>query len=315
MVKIGILDTSHSGFLESEWVFSKFEYSSLYEDISPHLKLVDVTNITDLFTLIHTVLNPSASDVLDISDFYYDHEYILQAICVSCDDDKSDKYNALGSQLISGKHVNGPVLIIKRNVSLTNMDYIDLSLNEVISAVSRTFVHKGVIVKANDSVVNFKYIRDPLELTNIEETLKNVRYHETKLLDYVLTFYVNLKADRTKLNRSASAIFGKLVYGDVMVTLRDQGDSESSNLDIDDILFNKLLHLYKLQEVIDNEKYKRSFTLTENLSDESELNCFPNVTHSPNFFYVVEEEYRLTCDKATDTSYIDKYTECLNDIE
>lgn len=315
MVKIGILDTDHSGFLESEWVFSKFNYSSLYDEISPHLTFVDIVSIADLFKLIATELNPSPSDVLDISDFYYDHEYVLQSICLFGDNDKSENFNLLGSQLLSGKHVNGKVLIVKRKVSLTNMDYMDLTLNEVICAISKTFVHKGVIIKANDSIVNFKYLLDPLESMDIEATLKNVRYHETKLLEYVLTFYIDLSADRTKLNRSASAIFGKLIYGDVMVTLRDQGDSQSTNLDIDDVLFNKLLHLYKLQEVIDNEKYKRSFTLTEHLTDETELNSFPNVTHSPNFFYVIEEEYKLSCDKVTDTSYIDRYTECLNDIE
>lgn len=209
MVKIGILHHDNSGYEEKDWLSSTFTNEKIREFIKDSFETVNVSKLNDLGVLINNVLSPAEGDTLDIQDFYYNDEYVLQALFISHHNDSSQHYNFLATQLLYGNYANKPVIIIKRCVTLGNSDYIDVSLEDMVVAVKNIFAHKGIIISENGEIREFEYIRHPLEWRNVDDNMKNIRYHEFKVGNYIFTFFVNINCAREKTNTKASVVYNK----------------------------------------------------------------------------------------------------------
>lgn len=313
MVKIGILNNEHTGYSENQWTLQTFENDTLRNDISSYFTNYEISSLSELFDLINNYLlkDQPKGTFIDIKDIYFNQNYVIQTIAISCNDDKIHNYNRLGTQLVGGQHICGNMILIKREVSLKTNNYLDFTLEDFIFTVKKTFVHTAIIVNCDDTIQNFTYIKHPLEWLNYTETIQTLRSHEFKLLDYILTFYVDITIDRTILNKNASIVFGKKIYGRVIITLYEQ--SELNNLDLDDDIFNKIVHICKCNKSIDINEYKKSFSLNQ-ISLNSTLTDFPNITHSPNFYFVIYEEFNKLHNFIIPSLNYNNLSDCINDI-
>lgn len=316
MVKIGVLDYTHEGFSNLDWKINNFTFDKIFEQINTHITFYNIINLEELGYLIHENLCPLDNEVSDIADFYYDENHVLQGIFITCENKDIYEYNALGSQLVS-HNMHRKLIIIKREVSVIENKYLDLSVSDVVNAICKTFIHSGVIVSSDNknSLTNFNYIFEPLEWMDHNKIMTEYRYHEHKFLNYILTFYVNI-TEKTELNTKASIIFGKKIYGDVYITLRDSNNTDTSNLDMTDILFTKILSIYRTNHKLDTSKYKTIHIENEEVKTEIDVNnlsLFPLVVRSPNLFYVINKEYDV-CKNMCDNYNIDNLTDTLNDI-
>ena len=320
MVKIAIFKSEDDEIFEDDWKYDAFEYSKLYELLSPCFFSVDVDNMSTLMTVIHDVLKIQEGEMIEIKDFYYDDIMTLQVFFKhgKRSYDKTAKYKGLLSQLIHEETISD-IVVIKRHVGLTKTpDYIDVTLNDVIMSFESLFIHKGVVLRPDFTQDEFKYIRYPIEWMDVEEMKSSIRSHEHIFLNFVLCFYIDITAKKTdeNINTIASNIYGKKIYGQVWVSLRDNEDSSQKHVNLDRDLFKKIIDLSHLKKELNKDKY--ILPSVENLlSEDSPLNTFPNILHCPNFYYIVNEEHNIV--KREKSELYDMkilkcdFTECLND--
>jgi hypothetical protein len=128
--------------------------------------------------------------------------------------------------------VDGNMILIKRSIINKDFEYVDVSLDDITDILRNQFLHKAVIIKSDNTIEEQSYIYNPLEINFGQSHIDNVRYHEFKFIDYRLFFHVDTKAEQNKINRIASIIYGKKIYGNVLVSLSDNSDSSPLNLDI-----------------------------------------------------------------------------------
>lgn len=316
MVKIAILDSTVRNFERLNLKKEILEYYTVKDVLKPHIKFVDVKVVKDVFEHMNKYVLTNSNDILNIADIYYTSEYIIQAIFLQSnkENESSNGINLLGSQLNNGYLCEGNMLLIKRNISNTKFDYCDILLDDVIQMTIDTFLHKGVILRYDGRIDQYEYIYDPLEWTNHKETQENIRYHEFKLLNFILTFYVNKneKQESSKFNKNASIIYGKKIYGDVILSLRDT-ENISSNHNLTKDMIEKILKMFYVRKPLNNNDYKLK-QQPENieLSENTELHHFPAITRYPNFYLVVEREFNNL--KESENLNIDEnsFTEILN---
>lgn len=297
MVKICVIKRTEFGYPEEMWKLKNFEYSSVREDIKEFLQFVEIKNLEDLGHLIGETCRPDQSrgDSLDITDFYYTDTYVLQAIANTTDAKHESIYSYLGSQLLD-MNVNNDMIVIKRNIRgdiNEPFPYEDIQIEDIIIAVQSLFVHIGLYVRTDGSIDSFKYVRDPLETISMDELQNTIRYHEFKLYEHILTFYVNIKSKDKEINPMASIIYGKEIRGDLMITLRNNGDTTAINMDLTQEIFTKIYDIYLNNPSYDydGELYMRKFTNDPNVTSDTSLEIFPTVSLCPNFFWIVNREH------------------------
>ena len=311
-IKIGILDV-HSGYDESSWYVDTFTYGKIRENICDCYTELDIYSFQDLATAIYENLKPEEHTVLNITDLVYTKDYVIQGIYNICQDLSHLRFNKLASQMTKNINVQGCMLLIKRDITNSKLQFLDFNISDLIDMTKDIFVHNSLLVKSDNSIINYPYINDVLEAKIEEYTFKNIRYYEHKLIDYTLTFFCDISAsrDNNNLNTQASIIYGKKIYGDVYITLTTTREDFAQNLNLTEDLFRQIYHIYATNSSnIDFKKYAVKPTATTQDLDD---NCFPAVTYYPNFFYVIHREYQEIKSKPT-TVDPNNFTEILNDI-
>lgn len=297
MVKVAVLSKTEFGYDPNTWIVSNFGYSQVMSDIKDHIKIIDVNSLQDLCQTASQVTQPdlNGGDILDITDVYITGNYVIQAFANTSDTKQAKMYNFLGSQLLD-TNVHNSLLLIKRNISgdITKpMPYMDISLGDITEAIRSVFVHSGIIIRSNGSIDSYEYIFDPLELLGRDEAEKTMRYHEFKIFDYIMNFYVNITSQNSPINEKASVIFGDIIKGDVMISLRDQRDSEAKNINITPEMFNMIYDINLDEYEFDETLYKRQFRIN-NVTETTPLDEFPEVIKCPNFYWLLNKEhYRI----------------------
>lgn len=316
MVKVAILRPVNMGYERLKLNKGMFDYYKIKEELKDYVSFVDVKNVGELFITLHKALKHTPQDHISINDFYYNDKYLLQSFSLAGASEFDNNFNMLASQLNNGTFIIGSIVIVKRQMN-NKLLYEDIKIDDIIESIIDTFIHKGVIIKPNDNVVEFDYIFDVLEWTNPKETDKNIRYHEFKFLDHILIFYVNINTERTpeNLNKQCSLIYGQKIYGEVLLGLRDTHDSVVSNRNMTIDLFKKIVHLFTTVTQFNKSKYTRTQQKGEELKEDSKLEVFPHVTYFPNFFYIIENEYESTLnDNKREINY-DQLEGVLNDVD
>jgi hypothetical protein len=294
MVKIAILDSDVKTFERLTLKREILEYYSVKDTLKSHIKFIDVNKIKDVFDSMNKYVIKEKNDIVNIADIYYTSEYNIQAMFLQSNEGyNSNKINLLGSQLNNGNSCESNMLLIKRNITNDNFDYVDITIDDIIQMVIDTFLHKGVILRHDGRIDQYEYIYDPLEWTIQKETHENIRYHEFKLLNFVMTFYVNKneKQESEKFNKNATVIYGKNIYGDVILSLRDT-ESISSNHNLTTETIEKILKIFYVRKPLNENQYRLNPTNENNeITDEHDVRYFPSITKYPNFYMVIENEY------------------------
>jgi hypothetical protein len=308
MVKILIFHENEC-YNSEDWFINNFSFKKIKDD-GLEFSLVEMKNKEDIFDNIGLYIQPNDKSIMNITDLYYDKDYVYQAIYKSCTDNKISTYNGLGSQLTRSQSVDGSMILIKRLIISEEQSYVDFIFDDLYKLIKHTFVHNAVIINPNDKIEDFPYMNDVLEsVVNNPETYETIRYHEYKFLDYVMVFYCNISVEQTSenLNKIASMIYRKKIYGKVFITLLDNNDEHPQHLDLNEDLIMQIYHLHAIEKEIDHEKYKKSFDLQNQEK-------FPQINYDPNFFSIIHKEFQKYKDFEQKTD-INKFKDVLNNIK
>lgn len=335
----------HPGIDISKWDAVNLSHYNLKEDIESYVDFIKVKNMNDLFTLINIFLNPGDKYMVNIEDLYYTDDYVYQAIFKlpvsnSTYIDLINDSNKLGIQMLYEKHiVDGNMIIIKRSIINNDFNYIDITMDDITDILRSQFLHDALIIHPNNQISQQQYIHDAFEINFGQSHLDNCRSHEFKFLDYRLFFHVdrNTNKNEDNLNKYASIIFGKKIYGNCLVSLCDNDDASPRplNLSIDTFLqiYYLSLHHRLNKTEIELKKYSRKLNINNRSLDDEHVNTeyfihnnFPEITLCPNFFYIIKKEsinldinrYKNMTEQdiiSIITSIITDFTSTLNDID
>jgi len=332
------LNEKHSGIDDKHWNEKDLSHYEIKEKIEEFVDFVEILDTNDLFNLINIMVQPNNEYIINIDDFYYTSDYVYQAIFKMPSNQKSyntqiEENNKLAIQLLNEKFiVNGNMIIIKRSIINNDFDYVDMTYEDITEMLKTQFLHKAVIIESNKNITESNYIFNALEINFNQSHLDNSRFFEYRFLDYRLFFHIDKNADRndTNLNILASVIYGKKIYGNVLISLCDNSDSSPQPLSISKELINQIFYLSLNQKItkteIDRKKYARNLNLDNKTIDNIEVvninkfnhNNFPEIILCPNFYYVIKNEYNIL--NLENLNNINLNEECnfeliLNDIE
>jgi len=312
MVKVCILNQNDC-YNNEDWYINNFSFKSV-KDAGIQHELVNIKNSEDLFKLIEMYVEPNETSILNITDLLYDKDYVFQSIYKSSSDTKHSTYNGLGSQLTRSHNVNGSMILIKRLIVNDSHDYVDFTFNDLHRVIRHIFVHNAIIINPNDSMEDFPYILDVLESVPDKRTFETIRYHEYKFIDYTMLFYCDISMEQNpeNLNKIASTIFRKKIYGRVFVTLTDNNDESPQLLDLDKNTMNEIYHLHGIEEEVDHTKYAKKFDLSSH--DASSNQNFPQINYDPNFFSIIHKEYEKKINIKLKTN-VENFKDVLNNIK
>jgi hypothetical protein len=320
MVKIGILSQS-KGYDQTEWNLNMITpeniRSKVEELIDDNLFIEkEISSQTELFELIQTYLNPLPHHILNITDLIYTSTFVYQSIYASTTT-QSDFYNELASQFTKINIVDGKQILIKRDISIKENPYIDFTKVDFQELIEKIFIKTAVVVSPNNDVNLLNYIRDPLENLNVASTFENIRFHEMKFLEYSMIFYININSKRSdeNLNLLCSTIYRQKIYGDVIISVCDNADDNPQSQSINKDIFMKIYHLFGIEEELELSKYARQFKYETNnlINDDLNLNSFPELNYAPNFYSIIDSEYKSKKDTIIKTD-INRFKLILNDI-
>jgi hypothetical protein len=306
------LNEKHAGIDDCNWNEKDLSHYNLKEKIEEYVDFIEILSIPDLFNLISCIIQPSDKYVINIDDFYYNSEYVYQAVFKLPDHNNTtyntqlEECNKLGTQLLTEKFiVNGNMIIIKRSIKNDKYEYVDMTMDDVTDILRSQFLHKAIIVKPNNQLVEATYIYNALEINFNQSHLDNSRFFEHRFLDYRLFFHIDKNAviEENNLNKFASMIYGKKIYGNVLISLCDNSDDSPKPLDITADIITQIYYLSLNQrhtnEEIDRKKYSRNLNIDKKefndtyTSDKFEHENFPEIILCPNFYYVINNEYKI----------------------
>jgi len=331
----------HPGIDILKWDSENLSHYNLKDDIEPYVEFIKVKNMNDFFGLINIFLEPNDNYMINIEDLYYTSDYVYQAIFKlpvgnGTYNDLINNSNKLATQMLHEKHiVNGNMIVIKRSIINKHFDYVDITFDDVTDILRSQFLHDALIVRPNNVISQQQYIHDAFEINFGQSHLDNSRSHEFKFLDYRLFFHIDRNAGKTddNLNKYASIIFGKKIYGNCLVSLCDNDDSSPKPFNLITDTLNNIYYLslrHRCEKIeVDRKKYSRKLNMDNRSLDDNLINTdhfvhngFPEITLCPNFFYIIKQEvlnldinkYK-TMDETNILNIILAFSSVLNDIE
>ena len=309
MVKLLLLYDSPA-YNNEDWFINNFSFKSVKDaDIDYKQITMDSTSQEEIFKIIQQYVKPDENSILNITDLYYDVNYVYQSIYKVVESDKSNIYNPLGSQLTRTHNVGGTMILIKRSIVNNDHIYVDFNFDDLHKLIQSTFVHNAMVIHANGNMEEYPFINDVLESTPDKQTFEKIRYHEYKFLDYTMIFYCDIAVEQIpeNLNKIASTIYRKKIYGRVFITLIDNNDEHPQHINLDKNTINQIYHLHAIEEELDHTKYAKKFDL------ENEV-TFPQINYDPNFFSIINLEYNKK-EQLSHKSDINKFQDVLNNIK
>lgn len=336
-----IENEKHSGIDVLKWNAHDLSHYNLKYDIETYIEFIKVKNMNELFTLINIFLNPGENYMINIEDLYYTDDYVYQAIFKLPIKDGSyndliEDSNKLGTQMLHEKYiVDGNMIIIKRSIINNDFNYENITIDDITDILRSQFLHDALIIHPNNNISNQQYIHDAFEINFGQSHLDNCRSHEFKFLDYRLFFHIdrNTIKNEDNLNKFASIIFKKKIYGNCLVSLCDNSDTTPTPLNLTSEIFLQIyylsLHNYLNKTEIERKKYSRKLNMNNRSLEDQFINTenfihnnFPEITLCPNFFYIIKKEYlKLDINLYKNMSeinimnIINEFTSILNDTE
>ena len=293
-----------------DWYINNFLFKSVRDaDIDYKQITINSTSQEEIFKLIEQYVKPDENSILNITDLYYTKDYVFQSIYKVVESSNSKNYNALASQLTRTHTVGGTMMLFKRRINNDSHEFLDFTFEDLHTLIQSTFVHNAMVIHANGTLEDYPFINDVLESTPDKQTFETIRYHEYKFLDYTMLFYCDISAEQIpeNLNKIASTIYRKKIYGRVFITLTDNNDEHPQCISLDMNTLNQIYHLHAIEEELDHTKYAKKFDLENQ-------DMFPQINYDPNFFSIINLEY-IKKENVTHKTNVDNFKDVLNNIK
>ncbi len=307
MVKVGILGLNDC-YNNEDWYINNFSFKNVKDNIIDFSQ-INMESKEDIFNIIGQYIQPDETSMMNITDLYYDKDYVMQAIYKSHENSSDPEDNGLGSQLTRTHKVKGSMLFVKRLIVNNVQSFVDFTFDDLYKIIRSTFIHNAIVIHSNEDMEDFPFINDVLESTPDKQTFETIRYHEYKFLDYTMMFYCDITAEQTpeNLNKMATTIFRKKIFGRVFVTLTDHNDENPQCLDLNIDTMKQIYHLHAIEEELDHTKYAKKFDLDHK-------DNFPQISYDPNFFSIINIEYEKKKNTPPKTDPF-KFNDILNNIK
>ena len=78
MVKLGVLGLN-DGYNNEDWYIKNFDYKNVKDHIIDFSQF-NLISKDELFNVIGTIIQPDDSCMMNITDLYYDKDYVLQSL-------------------------------------------------------------------------------------------------------------------------------------------------------------------------------------------------------------------------------------------
>ena len=94
----------------------------------------------------------------------------------------------------------------------------NFTIDDIINIMYKKHVHKGIIIKTDDTFEEITFYNNPLE-DKLKEQSNNYRYIELSLFKFNLIMYIQLYPVNNIINKKATKLFGKgKIHGDVIIS-------------------------------------------------------------------------------------------------
>ena len=154
-------------------------------------------------------------------------------------EEKEENINGIGSYLSLHKIcIYGDSVVIKSKVTCDKTCIIDsICMNDIVDMIYESIIHKYVLVKQDDTIENNTFYGGPLD--NIED-IDNYQCIEYSIFKFNLVLFIEVYPKVDKINEQVSALLGKKICGDVMITCKI---TENIYVDFDKNLYESIIKL------------------------------------------------------------------------
>lgn len=269
--KFAIISTNDIKYVDSDKVASRFEKDELESVLEDYIKFEynNDTLLDQISEIVQATENCHGSTYLCHEDESYRYE-----LCYAIDDYNKNK-NGIGTILCDNRcKITNNAIVLKYKINTNEPKLVDITLNDIIYIFRSKNIHKGIKIDVDSSVDEFQYFFNPLDWKKYD-TINNIKFHEFKIYDKILMFFIELKPEKDQLNEISSMVYGKKILGTVYAALRlNNDDMTHVNVycDIDKVTFKKLIDVM----------LEYNFGSSPKLADFTENN---------NFYIIINDEF------------------------
>jgi len=237
-----------------------FEKYLTYKKTQNNEELMDII-ITELKLNINLTWNGYTETIYETPCEMYQMIYVDiddKNAHILCNDNENidDIKNMLACYLTSEKkNIHGKCILLKYNFdSNDSCTLCDIIYDDILYVLHRKIVHTCVYVTHKGDVKNMRFMYNPCESDKTNKYKINyVTFVDINILIYILVDdESNDKfSDENYLNKKMNILYENKIYGDVFVSLFNNGNTF---VDLDDDLFSKILFLFENKQMFSDVK-------------------------------------------------------------
>jgi len=219
-ITVAIIAPNKLTYSNVEMTHSRFEKFRIEDDIEDFVEFVELDNMEEVLGQIINTLNLSPETVAHTTVCKEDSKYIYQ-MCHIIDEAKNKQQNNIAIRLANSKYrIVDSVVLLKDEIMAdgTTMPC-NITINDVIELYQECLIKSCIRINVDDTIDDVKYIFNPIDWMN-KELVPNIRFHEIQFADKVMMFFIELNPIKNVLNNQASILYGREIYGDVVIAMR-----------------------------------------------------------------------------------------------
>ncbi|CAH6421501.1 Hypothetical protein KVN_LOCUS314 [uncultured virus] len=140
-----------------------------------------------------------------------------------------------------------------------------IDINTIAKIIYSKIIHKGIFIKTNGTIEEFKYLNDPMEIIGSSD-ISNYQWMQFSILKFNIVLFVQVEPINDEINKKITKFNGQhFIHGDAIIVLKS---SENDFIDIDHELFLKIL------DICEGPLTNRNLT-EEELNDDQKNNNLP----------------------------------------
>jgi hypothetical protein len=297
---VAIIRTNKITYSLMEMTQSRFQKDKLEDDIEEYVEIVEMKNSEMMMDTIIETLGMTKDIMGTTTICYQDNEYVYEMSHLIDDIDKTQKQNNICIRF--AKHyfrvVGDAVLMKSRIMPDLTTEPCSITMDDILNLYQNCLIRTCVKIDTTGDIDDIKYVFNPIDWMK-PTIVENIRVHEKKFHDNIMLFFIELVPQNNILNEKASILYGKVIYGDVIIAMRDEPTdirhTEHEYYNIDKILINKCVALYSVPKE----------TLNISLPEKK------TKTQIKNFHVILDKKYNMY-----KTLYKKKYSdELLKDFD
>lgn len=290
-ISIAIIRPNKITYSTMDMTHSRFTKEKLLEDLEDYVEIVNVDGLENMMEKIVEVLKLTPDITAHTTTCKEDNNYIYQ-MCHLIDESKTYQQNNICIRLANSLYrVIGDVVLMKSKV-LSDGKTVPCNITEddVVELYQECLIKKCVRILPDGTVDDVSYIFNPIDWLSPDK-LANIRFHEVDFSDKVMMFFVELTPENNTVNTKASILYGKQIFGNVVVAMRQKQEdikhTEFEYYSLDNKTMNKIVSVMS----VPNDILKIQ-------TPETKSNQIVN-----NFHTILEKKYSLYKSKYTKDDY------------